>query len=143
MKQLALILMVLFVVGCASPAQRLAKETDQQLSDLQSENARLKEQVKRLENERDELKKHVGGSLGNVGEVKVGREQAVEIAKSNAPNMDVKSSKRVEFILRTPDRWVSVWVLDIGDDDRPYQGTIVVDAITGDVLNATNAPGGP
>lgn len=139
MKRYALLLIALLISGCTSQTPVPKKDVDPQLSEVLSENDRLQEQVRTLEKERDDLKK---GSLANVGEIRVGIDKAKEIARTTAPYMEVKQSRRVEFALHNPDRWVAVWVLDLGNEERPYQGTIIVDAITGKVLNATNAPGG-
>ncbi|HEY3366704.1 MAG TPA: hypothetical protein VGK74_16765 [Symbiobacteriaceae bacterium] len=139
MKRYTLLFVALLIAGCASQSLAPKKDADPQLSQVLSENAKLQEQVRTLEKERDELKK---GSLANVGEIRVGIDKAKEIAKTTAPYMEVKQSRRVEFALNNPGRWVAVWVLDLGNEERPYQGTIIVDAITGKVLNATNAPSG-
>lgn len=108
---------------------------------LQAENTSLKDQVKQLEAERDGLKKQLKGD-GAPASAKISQEQLRQTVLAAAPAAQVGSVRMVEFPLSSPQRWVAVYVVELVAADKRPAGSLVVDAVTGQVLTASNPPSG-
>jgi len=136
-----LLISVLVLTGCGAPGVPTPAQAElpDKIAEIQMENQGLTRRVETLQRENDELKRQLAAGPG-VGQIKVSREQAEQIVRGNAQDWEVSHVSLVELMLRDPDRWVAVWLFVSGECPRCSKR--IVDAMTGQVLNATNAPPG-
>lgn len=119
----------LLIAGCSKASPTAAEPGPELLQ--------LKIRLLELAAERDQLKGEIG-ALTNPGKRTVTEEQAVSNALKINPGAAVKAARLIEFQKgRLP---VSVWVVDIRLVDRNWEGTVIIDAVTGQPISADQPP---
>jgi uncharacterized membrane protein YkoI len=74
---------------------------------------------------------------------KITREKLLATVAVNSPNSDASAVALYEFPVKNPERWVAIYVVTlVKKADRRPAGTMVIDAVTGDLLTVSNPPGG-